>query len=253
MTQRGEQVRAWKKIPPDKPYGTLDAMLRAEIGLRAQAVKRRITEAAARAQALNGKEVRGAKGGPVSTEESNRDVITVREGTGAGTSAEYLTRRIARDHPEIFERMKAGEYQSARAAALDAGIVKPTITIRVDPDAAARIIRKHFTPDQLQELVRLLAELHQFIVQTIQLGLVSDTRRCGVGSKAESKPYFLTSGTLLLCQLCELHRIGIVEGRGVSNDVVAGQPKDIGSANVRHVFRDFGRPDVTSVIENLDR
>jgi hypothetical protein len=31
--------------------------------------------------------------------------------------ADYLTRRIARDHPDIFERMKSGEYQSVRAAA----------------------------------------------------------------------------------------------------------------------------------------
>jgi hypothetical protein len=41
-----------------------------------------------------------------------------------GTSADYLARRIARDHPDILERMKAGDYKSVRAAAKDAGIVK---------------------------------------------------------------------------------------------------------------------------------
>lgn len=37
---------------------------------------------------------------------------------------EYLAARIARDAPEVHEKMKAGGYPSVRAAALDAGIVK---------------------------------------------------------------------------------------------------------------------------------
>lgn len=41
-----------------------------------------------------------------------------------GTTKEYLTARIARDKPEILERMKAGEFKSVRAAAIEAGIVK---------------------------------------------------------------------------------------------------------------------------------
>ncbi len=39
-----------------------------------------------------------------------------------GEDSEYLTRRIARDNPEILERMKAGEFKSVRAAAIEAGI-----------------------------------------------------------------------------------------------------------------------------------
>jgi hypothetical protein len=42
-----------------------------------------------------------------------------------GNDATYLTSRIARDAPEVLERMKAGEFKSARAAAIEAGIVKP--------------------------------------------------------------------------------------------------------------------------------
>lgn len=34
-----------------------------------------------------------------------------------GTDAEYLTARIARDRPDILDRMKAGEFRSVRAAA----------------------------------------------------------------------------------------------------------------------------------------
>jgi hypothetical protein len=39
--------------------------------------------------------------------------------------AEYLTARIARDAPEVLERMKAGEFTSVRAAAIAAGVVTP--------------------------------------------------------------------------------------------------------------------------------
>ena len=42
----------------------------------------------------------------------------------AGNSREYLVRRIARDHPDILERMKKGEFEYVRQAAIAAGIVK---------------------------------------------------------------------------------------------------------------------------------
>jgi hypothetical protein len=41
-----------------------------------------------------------------------------------GNSRAYLVARIARDHPDILERLKAGEFASMRAAAIAAGIVK---------------------------------------------------------------------------------------------------------------------------------
>ena len=39
-----------------------------------------------------------------------------------GNNATYLVDRIARDRPDILERMKAGEYNHVRQAAIDAGI-----------------------------------------------------------------------------------------------------------------------------------
>ena len=41
-----------------------------------------------------------------------------------GTSAEYLVRRLKRDRPDIAVALGRGEYSSARAAAIAAGIVK---------------------------------------------------------------------------------------------------------------------------------
>src|SRR6476661_1031937 len=44
----------------------------------------------------------------------------------AGNRRDYLVARIARDRPDILERMKAGEFTSVREAARAAGIVKQT-------------------------------------------------------------------------------------------------------------------------------
>lgn len=42
------------------------------------------------------------------------DTINSTPSQYGGTSADYLTARIARDRPDILERMKAGEYPSVR-------------------------------------------------------------------------------------------------------------------------------------------
>lgn len=56
------------------------------------------------------------QGRPRKDEEGNPDVIRVSD-RGYGTSTDYLTARIAKQHPEVHERMKAGEFPSVRAAA----------------------------------------------------------------------------------------------------------------------------------------
>jgi len=67
-----------------------------------------------------------------------------------GTNPEYLAARIARDRPDILERMKAGEYPSVRAAAIEAGIVKvPT---------ALDTLRKAWTKASADERATFLRE-----------------------------------------------------------------------------------------------
>ena len=48
------------------------------------------------------------------------------------------TAPIARDRPDILERMKTGEFKSVHAAAVEDGLVRKTITVPVEPRAAAR-------------------------------------------------------------------------------------------------------------------
>ena len=42
----------------------------------------------------------------------------------SGDRSQYLANRIARDRPDILARMKAGEFESVRAAAIEAGMLK---------------------------------------------------------------------------------------------------------------------------------
>lgn len=76
-----------------------------------------------------------------------------------GNTADYLTARIARDRPDVLERMKAGEFKSVRQAAQAAGFASLATTVRLDdPASAARTLRKHASADFLRALVRELGE-----------------------------------------------------------------------------------------------
>ena len=67
--------------------------------------------------------------------------------------------RLARDAPEILERVKSGEIKSARAAAIEAGIIKPVPTVRLvdDMGVVAGKLCQHLTQQQRIQLIDLLA------------------------------------------------------------------------------------------------
>ena len=75
--------------------------------------------------------------------------------SSAGTSADYLTARIARDNPAILEGMKQGKYRSVRAAAIDAGIIDPDKIRRyqlpTDPTAAGRYLAQRVDAEWMLE------------------------------------------------------------------------------------------------------
>jgi hypothetical protein len=83
-------------VPPEKPYGSLEALLKAEIGVDVQ-------------ESIKIVKLR-RRGRPTHQENNKPDDIRFKFGTGV----DYLTARIARDRPDILERMKAGEFSSAR-------------------------------------------------------------------------------------------------------------------------------------------
>lgn len=88
----------------------------------------------------------------------NLNSIKVTEGGAIGGNSAYLMRRIARDRPDILDRACAGEFPSAHAAAIEAGIAPRTQTIRIDdPESVARTLRKHMPREALRRLAELLA------------------------------------------------------------------------------------------------
>jgi hypothetical protein len=70
----------------------------------------------------------------------------------AGNRSDYLVARIARDGPDILERMKAGEFTSVREAAREAGIVR-------DVPLVEQVLRlwEKATPEERQAIRQRLA------------------------------------------------------------------------------------------------
>lgn len=83
------------------------------------------------------------------------------ESRGRGTSRWYLTARIARDHPEVHDKMKRGAFRSVRQAAIAAGIIQDRTRVSFyadDPERAARNIFKHMCPADIEALVERLCD-----------------------------------------------------------------------------------------------
>lgn len=98
--------------------------------------------------------VEGGKPGPGRGNKTAADSSRFVCGT---THSPYLAARIKRDHPDIAERIQAGEFRSIHAAAIAAGIAKPTITIRPTVEGFTKAIKKRLTPEQIKELVQNLS------------------------------------------------------------------------------------------------
>lgn len=69
-------------------------------------------------------------------------------GTG---NADYLLDRIERDYPETYESIKAGEFKSARAAAISVGLVKKDDRWSAPGpvEKLATLIRKRYSEEEI--------------------------------------------------------------------------------------------------------
>ena len=68
--------------------------------------------------------------------------------------------RFARDHPDIWERMKTGEFKSVAAAAREAGIShKESGRVRLgNPLAVAEVLRQRFSAEELRQIADALVK-----------------------------------------------------------------------------------------------
>jgi hypothetical protein len=136
-------VRAWDKIPPEHPYGSLDEMLHANTGLYAREIRQRIKQA----------ELAAHGGDRKSADYQGRDTTLI------GRGADYVVARLKRDDPGLAEKVVLGEVTS-EAAAREKGWRPRRIAVRLDDaESAARTLRKHMTdPSTRRALARLLLD-----------------------------------------------------------------------------------------------
>ena len=140
-------------LPPEKnaPVGRLQEWAKdALLGLERCGVTR-MTGAASHAQPL------AAHRRPTTEEQEDKGSVTTFKDRGQS----YLLRRLARDAPDILERVKSGEIKSARAAAIEAGIIKPVPSVRLvdDADQIADSIVTKLGRDRAMAVAIALAEL----------------------------------------------------------------------------------------------
>jgi hypothetical protein len=78
--------------------------------------------------------------------------ITITKGTSKG----YALRRLAKARPDLHARVVAKELSPHRAM-IEAGFASKQIIISMNPERAARTLRKHFDQNRLVRLVELLS------------------------------------------------------------------------------------------------
>lgn len=122
------QYKHWEALG----HESLDAYLRAEVGTTLTQLKSRLAQDLANDPTVAPARDRGR---PV----AGSNVAIGHINALSSNSAERIVRRLKRDAPAIAEALARGEFKSARAAALAAGIIKP--------------------PAPLQQILKLLPKL----------------------------------------------------------------------------------------------
>lgn len=83
-------------------------------------------------------------GGDRRSEQARQDQADNISLKQAGTCAVYLKARLQRDHPDLAEALERGKIKSARAAAIEAGIIKdiPSIQLKDPAPTAQKLLAK---------------------------------------------------------------------------------------------------------------
>lgn len=145
-----EQAKAWEKIPPEHPYGSFNALVKAETGISLKSVRSRTTKARlADAADQANKSRQGYRS------DLGNNIPEV-EGRPEGTSAAKALRRLRKDRPDLHAEVLNGRL-SAHGAAVQAGFRPRTTTVPVDnPDRLAAALRRNIPADVLAEVIRIL-------------------------------------------------------------------------------------------------
>ena len=113
---------------------------------------------------LVGEELKGARsegghlgGRPKKDIAKNLGTVSTKVNREPRTSSSHITRRLAVHRPDLLELVRSGQL-SPHAAGKQAGLIRPTAQIYIDkPSDAVRALVRHFKGDDLESLIRELA------------------------------------------------------------------------------------------------
>lgn len=159
-------------MAPELGYDSVESFLKQELQLDPDLVNRvvgwleqeqpvgpvslALADAASRAQP------RAAQGRPTTEEQGNKVANGHFKPTHqlSSNSWDRILPRLARDAPDTLERVKSGEIKSARAAAIEAGIITPFPSIALkDPAHAAQRMLDRKGKEWCLQLMEELSEL----------------------------------------------------------------------------------------------
>lgn len=151
LTDRdGRKFRYWRQyVQCPEPYGLGMPVEEAEAVIKARDDKRLLREVLSAREMAASDDVpplRPEAGRPPKNDNGSNTTIS-----DVGRGAAYLVAKLKRDAPEFAERLAAGEFKSARACALAAGVIEETT-----PLTKLRRAWKRATPE---ERTAFLAEI----------------------------------------------------------------------------------------------
>ena len=141
-----ERYRHWEVLG----YASKEAMLDAELSDLGRANTEKAQQAAEQAIKDDGDRPLPRRG---EVGRGRDRSYNVRPNPNFGNAKSYLARRLKRDHPDIFEQLKAGAYRSVRAAAKDAGLVREKTALEQLTHWWAKA-----TPDDRSAFLRTIAQ-----------------------------------------------------------------------------------------------
>lgn len=133
-------VKAWKVIPPGKPYGSFDRLCRDLLGMPARDVAKKIDREKIKAL------------GPAVHAGTGRGK-TLRDTKGFADTADRVVARLKRDDPELADLVVKGAV-TPNAAAREKGWRKPRIVLS-SPERIADSLRRHMPREALARLIEL--------------------------------------------------------------------------------------------------